>query len=249
MIQVCGEERWAEVPNALVKRLQSIIRSLPVDTLATQITQPPPEAHIISDPNPRSALNTSLNSSQISYQDHRGQQPSGAPSNSSLHRPPSGLKADMSTTQHRVLFLAKQGGDYRLAQICVSNMTCHTFFSTMKMEYFRLRGVLRGWFSVWRYSHCDFYKVSVFILYLRMGFKSKACSSSSSMTTSSRSEAKIHSPTMRIPITSINQDQWTTFRQSQSTSSRNVSTPVTIHDHYFTCTMNVEGWGHIPLTS
>lgn len=220
-----------------------------MNTLATQITQPPPEAHTIPDSNPRSALNTSLISSQISCQDHGGQQPSGAPSNSSLHCPPSGLKADMSTTKHRVLFLAKKGGDYRLAQICVSNMTCHTFFSTMKMEYFRLRGVLRGWFSVWRYSHCDFYKVSVFILYFRMGSKYKICSLSSSMTTSSRSESKIHSLTMRIPITSINQDRWTTFRQSQSTNSQHVSTPVINHDHYFTCTMNVEGWEHIPLTS
>lgn len=221
-----------------------------MDTLATQIPQPPPEAHTISDPNPRSAPNTSLISSQISYQDHRSQQPNGSPSNSSLHCPPSGLtKADISTTQHRVLFLAKQGGDYRLAQISVSNMACHTFFSTMKIEYFRLRGILRGWFSVWRYSHCDFYKVSVFVLYFRMGFKYKICSSSSSMTASLRSESKIHSPTTRIPITSINQDQWTTFRQSQSTNLRNVSTPVTNHDHYFTYIMNVEGWGHILLTS
>ncbi|KAJ5324219.1 hypothetical protein N7476_002819 [Penicillium atrosanguineum] len=162
---VCGEERWAEVPNALVKRLQSIIRSLPVDTLATQITQPPPEAHTRSNPNPRSVLNNRLISNQTSYQDHRVGQPGGSSSNPSLHRRPSGLKAniaDMSISRRRVLFLAKKGGDYKLAQIRVSNMNSHTFFSTMKKEYFRLRGVLRGWFSVWRYSHCDFYKFEKF---------------------------------------------------------------------------------------
>jgi hypothetical protein len=74
----------------------------------------------------------------------------------------------MSITRHRVLFLAKKGGDYRLAQICVSNMNCYTFFSTMNKEYFRLRGVLRGWFSVWRYSHCEFYKVSAIAWYSRV---------------------------------------------------------------------------------
>lgn len=149
------------MPNTLVKRFQSIIRRLPVDSLVTQITSPPP-THT-SNPNPCNILNSNLISNQTSHQDHIVEQPDGSPSNPSLRPRPSGLKvniADLSITRQRVLFLAKQGGDYRLAQICVSNMTCHTFFSTMKKEYFRLRGVLRSWFSVWRYSHCDFYKVS-----------------------------------------------------------------------------------------
>ncbi|KAJ5301623.1 hypothetical protein N7508_006486 [Penicillium antarcticum] len=161
---VCGEERWAEVPNTLVKRLQSIIRRLPVDSLVTQLTPPPPEAHT-SNPNPCNVPNISVTSNQTSYQGHRVKQPDGSPSNPSLRLRPSGHNvnsADMSITRQHVLFLAKQGGDYRLAQICISNMTCHSFFSTMKKEYFRLRGVLRSWFSVWRYSHCDFYKFEKF---------------------------------------------------------------------------------------
>ncbi|CAI7654833.1 unnamed protein product [Penicillium crustosum] len=161
---VCGEERWAEVPNTLVKRLQSIIRCLPVVTSPTQITQPPPEVHTRSDPSP-CGIQNSIISDQGSYENHGVEQPNGSPSYFSLHRRPSGIKAniaDISITRHRVLFLAKKGGDYRLAQICVSNMNCYTFFSTMKKEYFRLRGVLRGWFSVWRYSHCEFYKFEKF---------------------------------------------------------------------------------------
>lgn len=170
MMQPCGEERWAEVPNTFVKRLQSIIRRLSMDTTATKNTQLPPEAHTRSNPTSCSTPNNSLVSNRITNLDHGRQQPGGSSSNPSPHRRPSGLKAnivDMSITRHRILFLAKQGGDYRLAQICVSNLNCHTFFSIMKKEYFRLRGVLRGCFSVWRYSHCDFYKVSAVVRYSR----------------------------------------------------------------------------------
>jgi hypothetical protein len=150
------------VPSTLVKRLQSIIRSIRVVGLATQTTPPPPEAHT-SNPNPSSVLNNSLVSSHTSYQVYKVEQSHGSSSSPSLHLRRSGLKAnivDMSITRQRVLFLAKRGGDYRLAQICVSNMNSHTFFSSMRKEYYRLRGFLRTWFSVWRYSHCDFYKVS-----------------------------------------------------------------------------------------
>lgn len=55
--------------------------------------------------------------------------------------------------------MVQKGLDYRLAQLEVTGHTCHTFFSSMKNEYFNLRGTLRKWLSVWRYSHCDFYKV------------------------------------------------------------------------------------------
>lgn len=170
MMQACAEERWAEVPNTFVKRLQSMIRSLPMDTLATQNVEPPPEAHTRSNPTPCIPSNIGPSSNQISHQDYRGQQPGGSPFNPPLHRRPSGLEAnvvDIGITRQRVLFLVKQSGDYKLAQICVSNINSYTFLSTMRTEYFRLRGVLRGWFSIWRYSHCDFYKVSALVWYFR----------------------------------------------------------------------------------
>jgi hypothetical protein len=165
-MQACGEERWAEIPNTFVKRFQSIIRSLPMDTLAAQNMKSPPEAPTRSDLTPHNASEKRQISNQISGQGHNGKQPGGSRFNPPLHRRPSGLKADivdLDITQHRVLFLAKQGGDYKLAQIRVTNANCHTFFRTMKKEYYRLRGLLRGWFSVWRYSHCDFYKASALI--------------------------------------------------------------------------------------
>jgi hypothetical protein len=140
--------------TSFAKRLQSIIKSFPRDTGATQNLRPPPGTYTRSNPTPRSALNNN----QVS-----NQQPGDSSSSPSLHHRPSGSKGNTfnkSITQHRVLFLAKQGKDHKLTQICVSDLGCHTVSETLKEEYFRLRGVLRGRFSVWRYSHCDFYKVN-----------------------------------------------------------------------------------------
>ncbi|OTA69145.1 hypothetical protein K449DRAFT_411975 [Hypoxylon sp. EC38] len=63
---------------------------------------------------------------------------------------------------HRVLFVVKRGPDYKMAQIGVDMLPCHVFFSTLRAKYFDLRGFLRSWFSVWRYSHCDFYMCEKF---------------------------------------------------------------------------------------
>lgn len=162
-MQVCGERRWAEVPIAFANRLQSIVNCLPKGTAVTQNIRPPPGAYTSSNSISPSAMTNSQISKQLSYSDHGSQQPGDSSSNPSLHHRSSALTPhtfDRNIILHRVLFLAKKGDDYRLAQICLDNTNSHTFFSTLKEEYFRLRGVLRGRLSVWRFSHCDFYKVN-----------------------------------------------------------------------------------------
>lgn len=59
----------------------------------------------------------------------------------------------------RVLLVVKTGTDHRLAQIPVKDITSFQFFHKLRSEYFKLRGIWRRCLSVWRYSHCDFYKV------------------------------------------------------------------------------------------
>jgi hypothetical protein len=69
----------------------------------------------------------------------------------------------ISTAQsppQRVLLVVKTGTDHRLAQIPVKDITSFQFFQKLRSEYFRLRDIWRRCLSVWRYSHCDFYKVS-----------------------------------------------------------------------------------------
>lgn len=60
----------------------------------------------------------------------------------------------------RIILMVKRGDEYGLSQIGLQKLDCHGFFSSLRREYFNLRGFVRGWFSVWRYSHCDFYTVS-----------------------------------------------------------------------------------------
>jgi hypothetical protein len=60
-----------------------------------------------------------------------------------------------------VLFGVK--GTRRTLELAQINTKKHTndktFFEDMRNEYRYLRGYLRYWFSVWRFSHCDFVKV------------------------------------------------------------------------------------------
>lgn len=61
---------------------------------------------------------------------------------------------------YRILLLVRTGRDYKLSQIDVSVLSCNQFFSRLRTSYLGLRGFLRTYFSVWRYSHCDFYMVT-----------------------------------------------------------------------------------------
>lgn len=160
-MQTCSEKRWAEIPLPFARRLKSIINSLPRSGDATSNTQPPPAAQV-----------------QDSYELHTRSQPSddrrgnqGQASSSSANALQPGLgwfrprSVGPNTSNKRVLFMVKSGADYKLAQISVNGLTCHVFFSALRNKYFRLRGFLRGWFSVWRYSHCDFYMARIQMLY------------------------------------------------------------------------------------
>ncbi|KAL4957536.1 hypothetical protein BDW69DRAFT_180461 [Aspergillus filifer] len=55
-----------------------------------------------------------------------------------------------------------QSSRYLLSQIDVHKFDDDTFFQALRSEYYRLRGRMRNWFSVWRYSHCDFYQFHKF---------------------------------------------------------------------------------------
>ena len=67
----------------------------------------------------------------------------------------------VSVANRRVILMIKKGGEYKLAQISVANLHCYAFFKELRETYFSLRGLIRSYFSIWRYSHCDFYMVSV----------------------------------------------------------------------------------------
>jgi hypothetical protein len=54
--------------------------------------------------------------------------------------------------------------DHGLSQIkLAANMTTPEFFKVLRKTYLRGRGLAR-YFSVWKYHHCDFYRVSSNVL-------------------------------------------------------------------------------------
>lgn len=57
---------------------------------------------------------------------------------------------------------------YRLAQTTTRSMSDKAFFSWVRATYYRHRGFFSTCFSVYRYSHCEFFKVchAVDFLYL-----------------------------------------------------------------------------------
>lgn len=65
------------------------------------------------------------------------------------------------------IFLAVNHGDrLRLAQIECKGLKDDSFFEELKRQYIAKRGLLRHFFSPWRYSGCDFVKVCL-SLYIR----------------------------------------------------------------------------------
>ncbi|CAI7569392.1 unnamed protein product [Penicillium pancosmium] len=156
---MCGEERSAEIPEKLARHLRSIIKSIPVDIDSSQNFTSSTEVHLENASGAASAQNPTQISNRAPQQND--QQCSGLSDSQSVRSRPLASNisfANMEVAKQHVLLVANKGGDHRLAQIRVDNLTCGVFFSTMKKEYFSLRGRLRGWLSAWRFSHCDFYK-------------------------------------------------------------------------------------------
>jgi hypothetical protein len=68
-------------------------------------------------------------------------------------------KQTQQNFSRRVLLLVGSGNLYRLSQIRLDKMDTAKFFGRMKQEYWRLRGQFQRAFSVWRFSHCEFWQV------------------------------------------------------------------------------------------
>ncbi|KAI6086287.1 hypothetical protein F4821DRAFT_238882 [Hypoxylon rubiginosum] len=150
----CGEIRWAEVPEPFAKRLKSIIRSLPQSILPsnTHDLRSPPTGYQGSN---SSATSGQGNTSSRFPKGSQGTQQLGITSPTNANH--SGTPGHQVIDSSRILCLVNKGGDFKLAQIGVCKHSCRSFFGELRKDYFCLRGFRRRWFSVWRYSHCDFY--------------------------------------------------------------------------------------------
>ena len=77
-----------------------------------------------------------------------------------LHSNPVGTASSPNQMHNSwVLLVVRSRNQFKLTQINVESLTTDMFFKQLHSDYFRLRGRLVNYFSVWCYSHCDFYKV------------------------------------------------------------------------------------------
>lgn len=156
-----------------------------------------------------------------------------------------------AVTDSRVLFLVKRGTDYKLAQICVKGLHCREFFMQLRQEYFHLRGFFRGWLSVWRYSHCDFYRVSSLRLYRTLVLSTDSSlhpiklSAKSSKIGNFVPSKKMTYPTTQIRIITIARSlrKMTTSHRLVKKSSEDISMHATIRNQYFIVTTSAKSWG------
>lgn len=67
----------------------------------------------------------------------------------------------LKSSLHVYLCIAA-GGSYRFSDVvCRPKFTDISFFESLKAQYLRSRGWLPYIFSMWRFDHCEFYRVSM----------------------------------------------------------------------------------------
>lgn len=151
------------MPKTFGRRIRKEIGILIMSTMATQHINPPPKAHISPDLSSGSSLGSTQTFSPAHQQYHGSQNQNASPADTSLQGQIPGDRVNAlgpNFDSRHVLFIVNHGGDYKLAQLRVERDNSRSFFKKMKQEYFHLRGFFRGWFGIWRFDHCDFYKVS-----------------------------------------------------------------------------------------
>ncbi|WQF76806.1 Putative nucleoside phosphorylase superfamily [Colletotrichum destructivum] len=161
--QACGDERWAEIPVEFAKRLESAMKRHPKSSPSS--SQSPP-SHPFTTSSRSNSKPVSSNTESRPAQ-ARGQGYTGSPPSTQTRPSITASSAIQTPTQrplfdYRILLMVRSGSDYQLAQIGVEPLKCHQFFRDLKARYRGLRGYVRMWFSVWVYSHCDFYMCEKF---------------------------------------------------------------------------------------
>ncbi|KAL4734433.1 hypothetical protein BDV11DRAFT_174782 [Aspergillus similis] len=168
----CGEERWMELPAPFVDGLKQCMEDhIAMETRIQTLKQ----ALIDSLEENRGAAASSHGPSSLTL----GQSPpsmafqqanSGlAASSIPIQMDPTNIHPASKTTsqppqaiERYVLLLVRRSNRHCLSQIRVHRSDDNAFFQTLRSDYCRLRGWLRNYLSVWRYSHCDFYQFEKF---------------------------------------------------------------------------------------
>ncbi|ORY04774.1 hypothetical protein BCR34DRAFT_591111 [Clohesyomyces aquaticus] len=139
----CGARRRAQVPvwvGKSLSRVSNMFKSSSKSTLPTHTQNVALQAQIIS-------RNDADSSKQGSNEAARGS---------------SGTANSTPPRMAGYVFLGvKRGGEHNVAEINVHGLGDDQFFKELRAEYYKMKGYLRRFFSVWRFTHCDFVKVKL----------------------------------------------------------------------------------------
>jgi hypothetical protein len=161
VLQICGDERWANVPRAFAEIVDNLLKTASKPGTAagkgSSVMKPQLQKLNSSPPNASNLANAPL--VRVNLQPSSSTSIAANQSTGPL-KSQEGSASQTSRAPMSVFFVVNAGSDNHLAQIKAINVSTHQFFYKIRKEYYRLRGSLRSWFSIWRYSHCDFCVVS-----------------------------------------------------------------------------------------
>ncbi|KAI1390294.1 uncharacterized protein F4822DRAFT_443198 [Hypoxylon trugodes] len=172
---ICGENGRAVVPSQFAEFLKSIVHDPGQSRTLTQNSPPPPAQNPPPDQGSPSnaAVSKDGGNNSSSPQNFQGSCQKGTSSSTDSGSTSSQPQKVNPTSSSYVLLFVEKGNDFKVAQIRIEQADpdgdytrrCQTFFHELKKSYLCLRGFFRNWFSIWRYSHCEFYKFQQFQIY------------------------------------------------------------------------------------
>ncbi|CAG7921991.1 unnamed protein product [Penicillium olsonii] len=151
----CGDPRWAVVPKSFGTKI-----SHPSVQNATQPSQEKASRNDVSLSN-ESSINGNFGMKTRSQTVMSASQ-SGLPRSAVEHQSPASAQITHHQRHAFLVFLNSSilGNVHYLAQTDVHNMNDQEFFTWLQNSYHSQRGFFAIWFDLFRFSHCEFFRVS-----------------------------------------------------------------------------------------
>ncbi|KAJ5504747.1 hypothetical protein N7463_007621 [Penicillium fimorum] len=146
--QACGDTRWAAVPQSFGIKIEDVF-----ENNAAQANQENVSGNDVSHSGARTKIQTAKLVSE-----------SALPRPAVNHQNPANPR-NIDYQLHAFLILLNSsifGSVHCLAQTAVHNMSDHEFFTWIRNSYYSQRGFLAIWFGLFRFSHCEFFRVRLF---------------------------------------------------------------------------------------
>lgn len=155
--QACGKPRWAEVPTSFAETIAGTSGKNLTPSHMPQGRQ----SHATPHPQPPNAAAPGHSNQGAAKQSHiPSLSPAHIPTGSNFQAQSSGRSNQdlhiFLVTRHSSLLRSSY---YRLAQTTTKSMSDKSFFSWVRATYYHHRGFFLSFLSIYRYSHCEFFKV------------------------------------------------------------------------------------------